>query len=105
MDASSGDGYMYKYNYTAQTIRIYSIAAHSHSMQVIGGQSTITSNSLQYVNSTVGLGMQLAGTATIGPALGVTTGGILNTTIGTLTELTTANTVSATTLYAKIVGW
>lgn len=105
MDANNGDGFLYKYNYTNSTIRIYQGASHSHSMLVVGGQTSITTNSLQYVVSGAFLGMQLASTVTIGAAVGTTAGGILATTVGANTELTSANTVSATTLYAKIVGW
>lgn len=106
IDPGSGNGYHYKFNYTGATIQIYQMNSHNHSMLIVGGAATITTNTLQLATAVQGLQMQLAGTGTIaGVAAGSTVGGILPQTLASLDELGTAATVGTTTLYVRVTGW
>ncbi len=114
-DPGSGNGYVYKYNYTAGKIQIYQagstdVGAHTHNILVIGGSSTATANAVNFGVADSGLYKQLSVTGTILGAGSATLGGIVAATLGVvsaagLSELGTAATVGATTLYARIVGW
>jgi hypothetical protein len=76
-------------------------------MVVIGGSATATANAVNFGVADSGLYKQLAGNGTIAGATSSTLGGIVSASLATMamTEYTTAATIAAMSLYAKVVGW
>lgn len=105
LDPSKGDGFTYKYNYTAQTIQVYQAPAnnHGHTLTLVGG---ITTADILYNNAGV-LGKAAATNVTINSGTVATTGGIATASLAAaaLSEVSTATAVSAVTLYVRAVGW
>lgn len=95
LNPSSNDAIVYKYNHTAETIQLYP-ALHNF---VMAGGVTTTADFLY--NSSGTLGKAAATNVTIaGTGVIATTGGVLAG-----AEMSTASTVSATTLRVRVVGW
>lgn len=95
LNASSSDANMYKFNHTAETIQIYP-ALHNF---VMAGGVTTTADFLYHSSGAIGkaaaTNVTIAGTGAI-----ATTGGVLAG-----AEMSTAATVSATSLRLRVVGW
>lgn len=103
LDASDGDGKMYKYDRENGKLRIYNtVAAHAHDFLVKGGTAAASTDALNI--KTAIIGKESATDATALGADSATKGGVLASTATTGSEM--GNTaVAATVLYAKVVGW
>lgn len=95
MNPSSNDAIVYKYNHTAESIQLY---PSLHNFVMAGGVTT-TADFLYHSSGAIGkaaaTNITLAGTGVI-----ATTGGVLAG-----AEMSTAATVSATSLRVRVVGW
>ncbi len=106
MNTSSNDGYLYKFNHTAETIQIYQAPAQSHSHNfIMKGGVTTTADFLYH--SSGALGKAAATDVTITASDVATRGGNVSAslTAAALTEIATSAAVSATTLRMRVVGW
>ena len=102
LDPSSGDGYAYKYNRTANTIQVYQMDSHTHKFIMAGGVTT-TADFLYH--SSGAIGKAAATNVTIAGTAAGTTGGVDFSTGAAFDELATTAVVAATTLRMRVVGW
>lgn len=102
LDSSAGDGILYKYNYTAETVQMYQRDGHTHTFIMAGGVTT-TADFLYH--SSGALGKAAATNVTIAGTSPATTGGVATAAAAAFSELSTAATVSATTLRMRVSGW
>lgn len=96
IEGEAGNGYVYKYDASAATIRIYQSAAvaahthtgpahthtadHAHDLKIIGGQAAAGTNTLAH-HATDILGKEAATDATITGADSATKGGVLSASV------------------------
>lgn len=99
-------GYVYRYNFTAETVQIFHAPAQTHTHQfVMAGGVTTTADFLYH--SSGAIGKAAATNVTIAGTAPATTGGVASQTLAAaaLSELATSAAVSATTLRMRVVGW
>lgn len=102
---ASADGIIYKYDKANNKIRMYVSATHNHDLLIKGGQAATTTNELGHYATDI-LGKEAATDATILAADAATKGGVLNSAVAALTEVTaTSYAPAATTLYVQVTGW
>mgnify|MGYP001578073174 CR=1 FL=1 len=108
-DAAANDGYAYKYDRTAATIRLYASGSgtHSHGFVVVGGAASAATTSVRNAAGNI-LGKEEAANVTYAGGLDSSTHGGVGLgvlTAAALAEIATTATVAATILYARVVGW
>lgn len=106
MNDASSDGYLYKYNHTAETLQIYQAPAQSHAHNfIMKGGVTTTADFLYH--SSGAIGKAAATDVTITASDVATRGGNVSAslTAAALTELATTAVISATTIRMRVVGW
>lgn len=110
VDGGNGNGYVIKFDYANNKLRIYRAPAqtHAHDLLIIGGQAAASTAALAWYATDI-LGKEAATNKTILGADSATKGGVTSSTLAAanLTELTGGSTAvtSATTMYAKVSGW
>jgi hypothetical protein len=102
INESSGDGFQYKYNHTANSIQMYQMDSHTHKFIMAGGVTT-TADFLYH--SSGAIGKAAATNVTIAGTSAATTGGVELSTAAALDELATTAVVAATTLRMRVVGY
>ncbi len=105
MESDADDGFMYKYDLSAETIRIYQSAIHTHDLHlgnadVVDGATTRVNAGTNLLGANTGADILVAGVAAVGAE-----GGILQVAAGAMTEVPNAFTAAATTLVAIVEGW
>ena len=106
LNPSNGDGYLYKYNHTANTVQIYQAPAQSHVHQLIMAGGVTTTADFLY-HSSGAFGKAAATNVTIAGTSPTTQGGVVSATLAAagLAEIATSAAIAATTLRVRAVGW
>lgn len=106
-DPVNGDGYLYKYDFANNKLRIYQAPAQTHSHDVLLKNAAVADGATTRVNA----GANLLG-ANTGSDITVTgggaNGGVVSKTLAAaaLAEVSTAFVpASSVTLYVEVVGW